>query len=178
MFSFSQNLGETVVKYGCLPGGGCNYLSEGSDYPHPSFCTFKEVVREWNCLESGSIFKVDQWRGDEVIWTGDLKVWPATDGISAHGHKESVSGAFQDGDMIKPWVLPNEPTKSPSKMPTDTLTKVSVKFNAINSATACIFLFSINYGPCCTMLSRNQQGIPRMLRSRVQRKFQLKCLRM
>jgi len=94
-----------VVKYGCLSGGGCNYLGEGSDYPHGGFCTFKEVVQEWDCLASGSIFKVNQWRGGELIWTGDMKVWPVSaELVSAHGRMEPlVVGAFQEGDRIMPW---------------------------------------------------------------------------
>jgi len=106
------------VKYGCLPRGGCNYLTEGADYPHGGFCTFKEVVHEWDCLGSGSVFKVDLWRGGEVIWTCDVKVWPTSGGISAYGHAASTVAAFQDGDKIRPWT-----SSSPSKMPASSLTK-------------------------------------------------------
>ena len=119
IFAISQNLGETVVKYGCLPGGGCNYLAAGKEYPYAGFCTFKDIVHEWDCLESGSIFKVNQWQGGEIIWTGDVKVWPSTAGGRAHGHREpSAGGHFQDGDEITPWT-----STSPSKQPTAAPTK-------------------------------------------------------
>jgi hypothetical protein len=32
-----------IVKYGCLPNGGCHYLPAGEDYPYAGFCTYKEI---------------------------------------------------------------------------------------------------------------------------------------
>ena len=107
-----RNLGETVVKYGCLPGGGCNYLAEGDEYPYAGFCTFKEVVNELDCSlpSSGSTYKVRQWRAGEHIWTGDVMVWPG-----GYGRREPrVDGAFHPGDEITPWALTDGPTSSPS----------------------------------------------------------------
>ena len=99
-----------VVQYGCGYAGGCNYLQKDQEYPHPEFCTFK--VQEFDCLENGSVFKVNQLRNGEVIWSGDVKVWSG-----AFGHiniEPLMGGAFQDGDQIKPWA-PIE-TSNPSKM--------------------------------------------------------------
>jgi len=31
-----------IVKYGCLPGGGCNYLASGQEYPYDGFCTYQD----------------------------------------------------------------------------------------------------------------------------------------
>lgn len=49
-FGCNSNLEETIVRYGCSSGGGCSYLSEGQDYPHGGFCTFKSVIEGSSCL--------------------------------------------------------------------------------------------------------------------------------
>lgn len=117
-YGCNPNLGADVVKYGCHSAGGCNYLTEGGEYPYAGFCTFKEVVTERECLDpAGSIFKIDQHRDNALIWTGDVIVWPAIGSVSAHGRREPyAAGAFQEGDEITPWSS-GEPTRSPSLEP-------------------------------------------------------------
>ena len=120
------------VKFGCLPGGGCNYLLEGEEYPYSGFCTFKEVVIEYDCSASGSVVKISQWRGGMIIWSGDVRVYPATAELSAYGHKEFLlGGAFQDGDQIMTWTSSSPttsplpvPTPPPSKLPTNLVSDV------------------------------------------------------
>ena len=109
------------MKYGCHPAGGCNYLAEGDSYPYEGFCTFKEVVQEWDCLEFGAVFKVNQWRGGSIIWTGDVRVFPESS-VSAYGRRDPLaSGAFQNGDELTPWTA-DTPTTSPSANPSSSPT--------------------------------------------------------
>ncbi len=39
-----------IIKYGCDSNGGCMYLADGQEYPHPGFCTYKEVVQSSQCM--------------------------------------------------------------------------------------------------------------------------------
>ena len=54
---------------------------------------------------NGTIFKVDQWRGNEIVVTGKVIVWPSSDSLPPFGHTEpsSMTGNFQDGDRITPY---------------------------------------------------------------------------
>ena len=105
-----------VVEYGCHSGGGCNYLQPDGEYPYAGFCTFK--YQDYGCLDNGSVFKINQLRGGQVIWSGDVRVWPASSD-TAYGHIEPLGtgGVFQTGDQIKPWAPVQ--TTSPSQSPTD-----------------------------------------------------------
>ena len=48
-YGCATNINE-VVRYGCHPGGGCNYLKEGQNYPYSGFCTYKEVEQNGDCV--------------------------------------------------------------------------------------------------------------------------------
>lgn len=71
-----------------------------------SYFPFNEA--EWEMafgapVQDNKIFRVEQWRGGVVVWTGNVMVFKQKlDGYSAQGRREPLEvGVFEEGDELK-----------------------------------------------------------------------------
>lgn len=74
--------------------------------------------------QNGTVFKVDQWRENEIVVTGNIVVWaPKGNSSTPLGRREAFAtgGTFQDGDRFTPYRT-LFPTRTPSSQPSISLT--------------------------------------------------------